>query len=365
MDERMRLAQALSPATMNPNLAAQGAKYRANMTPPDSVMDPRYPAWKQAQEQASQFDLLTSLPGPGELLTAGKALAGALKGSPALAIFAGMGAKTANSEKLAEAIALQRNGVPREQIWRDTGWFQGPEGKWKFEIDDSGSVPLQRTWGEKADLEQGNSTTTRRQSALAHPELSAAYPETKNIPVRLIPGAGVGGSFETGGVFGPLITSRADVNYGGKADRSTMLHELQHAVQDREGFARGGAPEQFKVQNMQGMHEPYLFESAQFLADRAAKLGMSPAEFAKTSRRWVGKETEIALADLLRKSPEKFMQAREQSLMAHDPKEAYMSLAGEAEARAVQSRMNMTPAERQATPPWQSYDMPWDRLIVR
>ena len=41
-----------TPATMNPNLAAQGEAYRANMTPPTSVMDPRYPAWKQNQNAA-------------------------------------------------------------------------------------------------------------------------------------------------------------------------------------------------------------------------------------------------------------------------------------------------------------------------
>jgi len=43
----------------------------------------------------------------------------------------------------------------------------------------------------------------------------------------------------------------------------------------------------------------------------------------------------------------------------------YRRLAGEAEARNVQTRMNMTPDQRRATPPWATLDVPEDQLIVR
>jgi hypothetical protein len=43
----------------------------------------------------------------------------------------------------------------------------------------------------------------------------------------------------------------------------------------------------------------------------------------------------------------------------------YQRLAGEAEARAVQSRINMTPAQRRATFPEESYDVPLNELIIR
>ena len=48
-----------------------------------------------------------------------------------------------------------------------------------------------------------------------------------------------------------------------------------------------------------------------------------------------------------------------------DSHDKYERLAGEAEARNVQSRMNMTPEQRQATPPWQSLDVPENELIYR
>jgi len=40
-------------------------------------------------------------------------------------------------------------------------------------------------------------------------------------------------------------------------------------------------------------------------------------------------------------------------------------LAGEAEARATQARMNMTPEQRRAMFPEESYDVPINELIIR
>lgn len=48
-----------------------------------------------------------------------------------------------------------------------------------------------------------------------------------------------------------------------------------------------------------------------------------------------------------------------------DPYAQYKRLAGEVEARNVQKRMNMTPEERRATPPWETLDVPESELIYR
>ena len=49
-----------------------------------------------------------------------------------------------------------------------------------------------------------------------------------------------------------------------------------------------------------------------------------------------------------------------------DPEKAYKLLAGEAEARNVQTRsMRFTPAERKFKPPWTTLDVPEDKLIIR
>lgn len=41
----------------------------------------------------------------------------------------------------------------------------------------------------------------------------------------------------------------------------------------------------------------------------------------------------------------------------------YQRLSGEAEARNVQTRLNMTPEERAATPPWKTLDVPEDEIL--
>jgi hypothetical protein len=48
-------------ARMNPNIAAQGAKARASMAPPTSIMDPRYPAWKKSQDDAELLMLMSDI----------------------------------------------------------------------------------------------------------------------------------------------------------------------------------------------------------------------------------------------------------------------------------------------------------------
>jgi hypothetical protein len=43
----------------------------------------------------------------------------------------------------------------------------------------------------------------------------------------------------------------------------------------------------------------------------------------------------------------------------------YRNLAGEAEARNVQTRMDFSPQQRRATPPWETLDVPENELMVR
>jgi hypothetical protein len=87
------LPEIMYPARMNPNLAAQGRNYLANMIPPESVMDPRYAAWKKAQDDAEALGIisdiaLTAIP------FAGFAAKGAMAAGRTLAPTAGMAAES-------------------------------------------------------------------------------------------------------------------------------------------------------------------------------------------------------------------------------------------------------------------------------
>jgi hypothetical protein len=101
------------PALLNTNLAAQGALYRQNMTPPTSVMDPRWQAYAQAQNQADALMALSAFPGPGELATAGKAALTLLKGKGALEL-GGLGA-------LGSIVPKPQYGITHRPPMRESG----------------------------------------------------------------------------------------------------------------------------------------------------------------------------------------------------------------------------------------------------
>lgn len=52
--------------------------------------------------------------------------------------FGGENARRADLEALDRAQDMERRGVAMETIFQETGWYTGADGKWRFEIDDSG-----------------------------------------------------------------------------------------------------------------------------------------------------------------------------------------------------------------------------------
>lgn len=51
--------------------------------------------------------------------------------------FAGKKAKTADAYRSATTEKMLNNGIDAETVRKETGWFKGYDGKWRFEIDDS------------------------------------------------------------------------------------------------------------------------------------------------------------------------------------------------------------------------------------
>ena len=146
------------------------------------------------------------------------------------AIFAGPMAKTANKTAMALAEQLQKRGASRDEIWNQTGWFQGADKKWRFEIPDQN---LRVSKGEGTGL-------TGESGVIAHPELAAAYPDAQlSHSVK----TGFMQPFEGAldrSATPPMLSASAKT---GGAARGAVAHELQHFVQGQEGFARGTNPE--------------------------------------------------------------------------------------------------------------------------
>lgn len=229
--------------------------------------------------------------------------------------FAGRNANRADREALARAEEMERAGEDAEQIRQETGWFRGADGLWRFEIDDStmeydptGDLrgARSRRWAmedleaaredlfgniteEQADmvraynraeiagdtaeqqrlydeltatefgfqfetyvdaLQRANATKNNPWGgALAdyinHPELFANYPQLRDVGLefRKLP-EGTRGEFDgdTVTLDESLLTEPEDV----------LIHEIQHAIQRAEGFARGASPEYWSRQLQNG-----------------------------------------------------------------------------------------------------------------
>lgn len=117
-------------------------------------------------------------------------------------------------------------------IQKKTGFTLNPYDKrWKYEPDDSKMVV-------KIDL---NRIIKDRENLLLsqvidYPEFFTAYPEAANIKIEP-----VGGLFNWN-TAGQLLFEDNTIQIGSasKDPRGTLLHELQHWVQETEGYAKGG-----------------------------------------------------------------------------------------------------------------------------
>nr|DAJ21351.1 MAG TPA: Large polyvalent protein associated domain 23 [Siphoviridae sp. ctUxW2] len=135
--------------------------------------------------------------------------------------FAGEKAITANVGKLDQAKAMLENGADEVEIWQKTGWFKDKDEAWKFEIGDS-----------KARLNPNFKSGGKLGELLEHEELFKAYPELKDISVKKI-------NDEGGEKLGYYDPNKKEIAINNIGDKSTLMHEVQHAIQEIEGFAKG------------------------------------------------------------------------------------------------------------------------------
>jgi hypothetical protein len=264
-------------------------------------------------------------------------------------IFAGEGAQTADMQALAKAQQLEKAGAPERAIWSDTGWFRGADKKWRFEIDDSGASFIDKGF---TTLPQGSVTSKNVNlgKQVDHQGLFEAYPKAAKMDAVITTNRGTGtGSYSNG-----LI----EANGPNKSQAmGTTLHEIQHGIQDVEGFAKGGNSQMAYLNK----------EAFEVLADVRKRLSapLSLDQYAKSAGFSSPTEASASYADYvasMKKAPPAWLEHEIQRSAAN---EFYQRLAGEAEARAVQSRMDMTPEQRRATFPFDSYDVPRDSLIIR
>jgi hypothetical protein len=232
----------------------------------------------------------------------------------AVGIFGGRLAKTMNPMKYTQAGIMEMKGASPEEIWHETGWGRGADNKWRFEIPDQGakaSLPEDAV----SDVNKDVYYPVGMEDVLHHPALYQAYPDIANLPVNWTKEAGNAGHIPIAGdesfEFSPYDSH--------KTLTPISLHEAQHAVQWREGFAPGDNPS-----NM-----------TKYVVNTLMKQGKLP-------------DTGLDLP-----------------LMDKLGYEAYARHAGEVEARNVMLRQPFSNIERKAIPPWETEDRKRGVQIIR
>ena len=332
-------------------------------------------------------------------------------GPPGRATAAGISARSADSAALRRAEALEKSGTDNETIRQETGWYRGMDGRWRFEIDDSGAAFSRSgeaqysadnadyarytqlmnrmltgdlTEAEHAELlgldkkngstkkelarriDEGNATL---RDIMQHNALFEAYPEIAETKVKFsdMP-SGMAGSYnrETN-----TITLDTKLKYDANDALDALMHEVQHRVQAAEGFAGGTNPGYWnRGENYDRAAEKYRDNRARLLNGLSSEERALYDEYRSTEREMGAMLDGSMLYDesrmdaLEKRSDELYKELYGKAwfgkLNRYDRilgdageavKEFYRNTAGEIEARDTAARRRMSAEERKNTPP--------------
>jgi site-specific DNA-cytosine methylase len=245
--------------------------------------------------------------------------------------------RTARMDNLSVARKMEEEKKDAKAIKMATGWERGADGKWRYEMPD---VVLRdpKEWVNKKTLTLSDIVEKPNDLFKEYPELFDAYPELKDMKI-------LKGRAKSGGVFynNAITLNLGDIREAIKYDmdthyklannslKKTLVHEIQHYIQDKEGFAQGGNSEMIIDKNA-------LDAIAKLRAEKDAVAkefyAMSPEE--QQRRKY---EINNRYNDLTKQ----IERLEKSSRIGYD---GYNRLSGEVEARNVSARLNMTPEER-------------------
>ena len=126
------------------------------------------------------------------------------------------------------AINLAKQNIDNEQIRQKTGWFQDKNGDWKYEFSD-------RDMALK-NIKIKSDKTYKLSDILEHDTLFTLYPQLKELKVQVKNMDKIGGNYNKNNKSITLSTNSIKNN---KVTEGTLIHEIQHAIQDIEGHELG------------------------------------------------------------------------------------------------------------------------------
>ena len=330
-------------------------------------------------------------------------------------------------DNLSVAREMEADKKDAKAIKMATGWERGADGKWRYEIPDmkefdrNGNLLYRKNHPdyaryielldkEDANLfEDGEALTVeeraefetlskkyesdkfggekldnnhRLEAYVDAPELFKAYPELKNVGLRFEDTGGneiasyhlISSVFDFDGEdFGDIVvnTGKVSAYTPTKELKSCILHEMQHAIQWIEGFARGGNPKSMQRRFEAAKEEWRARAWADALRDKADEMGEhynqaavekalieEYKEMGMDNDEWMpNKEIRMkgfnyfarGYSDRSKDSDIKNFRLAESTRADFNPYVEYTKLGGEVESRNVEARMGMTAEERRAS----------------
>lgn len=256
----------------------------------------------------------------------------------------GIKAKTADVGRLADAERMEQGGADSETVRRETGWYRGYDGKWRFEIDDSKMHFINHR--------EESRRTWKLDELIRHDALFAAYPELRDYTVL-----NFGISDDVEAAFYPgLNRITLDPRLSRAEKRTALIHEIQHAIQLIEGFTAGATTDYWRGSlktaeekqlelRLRDFDAPDIF----FEADMRKLLEGTPAaerDAAQTAlEKHYGEAPVREYVDLYNRLRD-LRAEREQNA-----ERAYRNTAGEIEAADVANRIGLSERQRAETRP--------------
>lgn len=294
--------------------------------------------------------------------------------------------KSLQKTKIYEAQNLEMDGAHPETIWNKTGFFRGADGRWRYEINDSKSALKESAFDEHINLNDARSggETTRTLSikenrpdffgkkktvtldqVYDHPELYKAYPDLARLKVERLPD-----QFVKDGVKGMMgeDTLYLAPDLHPEFIRNVLVHEVQHAIQRIEGFARGGSSREFLPAGLEKAEQEFNQARKQTLAETKVpepELWMQAIREHLDEAHPQSKELKLQIDRLKQMFPAEFEKltniVKGEKIIREAKAEAnvkYKRLAGEVEARNAQARRDFGEYQRAMTPPMKTEDTP-------
>ena len=273
-----------------------------------------------------------------------------LAGSTGLAVSLGMTPEEADAslvglaskigqnakDMLGMAKKMEAEGLDAREIWKKTGWEKNKaDGQWRTEHTNFDNTKINILPDGKYNLEE----------VIDDPVLLDAYDDPELFPSFDLYDDSVQGARDAASLkkINVVFDSKIPANEGqfqgrtltvgtdGSPDdvRSTILHELQHGIQEREGWARGGTAKEFEREN-------YLYnEKYKNLANHVDKRIKEIESKPPMERKIEEYETLQGLKNAKARMDRYLLESYGDSV---EPYEMYYNLAGEVEARNVSNR---------------------------